>query len=248
MAKVKGMFFTLGLTLLATVLFSLAILIVNNAEVSKEATTSFVIADRLYELDSSIQNNFAEILKDKAGISITGTTFQESLPNPNYLIFNDSMYDYKSYIETNYDNIALNISRITDEIPINVPRYGITYYHDFNQNKIKVNHTGSTIQGYRIEVVGATSCTVDDYTLGSMTLNIPSCFNNQVNTAQITIGSVSISLTSNELQITNNGAASLIETELLVPDNQVAMYFPGNVINIDFLEFGIQKRGLARIM
>lgn len=255
MAKVKGMFFTLGLTLLATVLFSLAVLIVNNAEVSKEAATDFVIADRLYELDSSIQNSLAEIFKSKSGISISGTTFQESLPNGNYSVFNDSMFNYKNYTESAYDNVELNISKIIEELPIYIPKYGITYTHNsFGGNTIKVDRN-SNVLGYRVEIIGSgVSCNLDGSTGSSLTLIMPNCpfYSIQVDTAQVTLttqtSTTIISLNSNDLQITNSGNAVVIETEILVPDNQVAMYYSGDIVNINFLEFGVQKSGSVRIM
>ncbi len=254
MVKVKGMFFTLGLTLLATVLFSLTILIVTNSEVSKEAATDFVIADRLYELDSSIQNSLAEIFKSKSGISISGTTFQESLPNGNYSVFNDGMTDYKNYTESTYDNIELNISRIIDELPIYIPRYDVTYYHNFGENKINVSNSNS-INGYVVEVVGlgTVGCDSNNFVSGSLRLYVPNCpFDTQVSSVQLTLNGVGsgvvISLFGNELQITNTGNTKTIKTEILVPDNQVAMYYPGGIININFLEFGVQKSGSVRIM
>lgn len=154
----KGILFTLGLTFLALVVLALAVLIFHNAQEFEGMVAKLAVLDRVYDLDTSIGQSVGVIFKLKSGISINITnesiSFEEVLPNDNIATLNNSLRNFKRYIEANLSNVNLTITN-TDEMllrifpDIRVEGSYIDYKHKTNWSDIEVLPTSSP-DGYSI--------------------------------------------------------------------------------------------------
>lgn len=139
MAKMKkGVLFTLGILMLVTIVFSLAILLFRNTQSMENRFSELVLLDQLSGFDGMLQNNVRDINAYESGLAITvskdSVSFTEAFPRSER--FAEVMEEYKDYIETNYSaapKITFDDNKFS-EIKTNqlmyIMPYRILYEHD----------------------------------------------------------------------------------------------------------------------
>ncbi len=170
MAKV-GFLYTISLLIMALTVLSLALLIAEIEQESNEQIADIAKYDRLYDLDSSINNAFVEVFKTASGISLkynntNGTLFiRETLPNANNTIFSRNMTNLRKYLNKTanhpVDNITLyarNLDEVNKSLAFQILPYNLTYTHTkaFGSFTIRVNNnTPYNFYGYNITVISS---------------------------------------------------------------------------------------------
>lgn len=158
----KGVLFTLGILMLVTIVFSLAILLFHNAQSTEQRFSELALLDRLSDFDGMIQNNIKDINTYEAGLFITvgndSVSFTESFPRSSR--FADVMTDYKSYIEENYDALPkitfddAKISQIKNSQLMYITPYNIMYEHHngFPGESYKLEPSSSNVLSYNVSL------------------------------------------------------------------------------------------------
>ncbi len=181
----KGVIMTVGMLLLASVVFSLSVLIFHNTASLNDRFGEIALFDRLYELDNSISNGMKTIFEDKSGITITKSNnsleFSEIIPRSTD--FGGAVDSFVSYMENAYksspkvvfDNSTL--STLKSNLPIYVEPEGFVYTHNsFGGDQIFVNpQSTGDIKGYDIIVNSTASSAVISWpqlTSGSLPVSI----------------------------------------------------------------------------
>ncbi len=263
MAKIKGMLFTLVLTILATIVLSFAIISFHNVEKSRIQMAELSSIDRLYNLDNSIQTGFSKIFHNKSGISVsineTTVTFEERLPNQNPT-FNNKITSYEDYIESNYENIEIDTSSLINELPLVIMPHNITFSHNIQRNRIYVKPTTINIEGYKVLFEDQRICNViDTPNPEGLLLEVPQCsYSENVDSAYITTGGsfeTTVTLVDNELTVSYAVAnpvapPSSFKVKVMIDktQEQVTVNYPEDPINITFKELNMSRTGGARIV
>ncbi|MBU0629262.1 MAG: hypothetical protein KKC75_08810 [Nanoarchaeota archaeon] len=265
----RGMLFTLGMTLLSFVVLSLAILVFHNAQKSEILVSKLAVLDRVYELDTSIQQSLRDIFYLKSGISVNITEdsiiFQESLPNPNKESFNASMTSFKRFIESNLSNVNISIGSIVSQLPLTIQPNSIIYKHvDFGDKQIEVIPEQINFEGYSIQMIinkNVTSCSWDTES-GSFTLSIivtgpngAECSGSQPidpseeNEVNINNEDIEINIESNVLSISidDDSTTADVQTTILTGNSEGYIEYDWPVVSISFADFGISKQSKTRI-
>ncbi|MDP2906813.1 MAG: hypothetical protein Q8O03_02635 [Nanoarchaeota archaeon] len=138
MAKMKkGVLFTLGITMLVTIVFSLAVLLFHNTQSMEERFSELVLLDRISDCDGMVQSNIRDINAYESGLYITvgnnNVSFTEAFPRSDK--FAEVMEEYEDYMKTNYTaaNITFDdtkMSQIKDKQLMYIMPYRIRYEHD----------------------------------------------------------------------------------------------------------------------
>lgn len=168
MAKV-GFLYTIGLLLMALTVMSLALFIAEVQKESNEKVAELLKYERLYELDTSINEGFAEIFRVASGISIIHnnitqnvTFIKETLPNSNNTIFSQNMSSWERFLNKTAslptENITIyrqNIETVKSRLPILILPYNATYDHvpNFGGDTIRLKPVTTNIPGYNISVI-----------------------------------------------------------------------------------------------
>ncbi|MEM4244848.1 MAG: hypothetical protein QW404_00880 [Candidatus Nanoarchaeia archaeon] len=144
----KGVMITLGMFFLASVVFSLGILMFHNTKSLNDRFGELALFDRLYELDSSIGMGLRRIFDYRSGLAVDvyneSVVFTETLPRSSN--FGNVMDQFKSYVEDNY-NVSPKVvfdssvySSVKNKLTLNVEPKGIVYTHDaFGDEEIMVS-------------------------------------------------------------------------------------------------------------
>lgn len=161
----KGYILTLGTFIVLAVVLSLAISISTFREKELDRLSSIAYTDRVFELSSSVEKGFREILSalasfevkieegDKINISIT-----DNLTRDSYLWGNDLgqvISYYKTFIESQDQNIVLSEEEFDELEPLYIYPYDITYTREWGQglNTISVIPQDITIfDGFEVIV------------------------------------------------------------------------------------------------
>lgn len=274
----KAILFTLGLFFLAITVFSLAIIIFHGSLKSEDVFLRFVSLDRVYELDVSLQNSIKEIFNAKSGMSVSSTgstvSFQDYLPNQNKGQLISALNNFRNYVELNNSNIDIDVSEIIENMSLVIWPYNITYKHLFSGDNITYVSPSaeSNITSYIIYLntrnVNFTTYSWDIVPSGSNTfeLNVQDDQGNSdsdtysigdsdehIMTVETLAGDIKIKIwESSKLFINNTAELNLsIRTDVgfeEFPDEETSVVISGNIINIDFSDFGIKKKSGVRII
>ena len=278
----KGVLFTLGLTFLTLVVLALAILIFHNSQDYEEIISKLAVLDRVYELDTSIHGSLGDIFNLKAGISIditdSGVSFEEVLPNGNIKSFNNSLFQFKTFIESNLSNVNLTITNI-EELPLTIIPKDIVYKHREDGGNIEVVPEQLNFNGYSLfidtnknvtcswdvsgemqslnfslEVKGdATNCELRTEKLNPYT-------DNEIRVDSIEDGNILIIRIGNRggFGVGNNDGRLLINrtqdisvtarTTILTDQSQDGIRIDSITLGIDFSDFGIYKGSGVRVI
>lgn len=173
----KGVLFTLGILMLVTIVFSLALLLFHNTQSMETRFSELALSDRLLDFDGMIQNNIKDINDYESGLFTTvgndSVSFTESFPRS--ARFADVMADYEDYIEENYNispKITLDdakLSQITTNQIMYIMPYNIKYEHDgflSESYELEPGTNYNKVSEYNISLkVNAVSAALDGDTL-----------------------------------------------------------------------------------
>lgn len=267
----RGFLFTLGLTFLTLIVLALAILIFHNAQKYEEIISKIAVLDRVYDLDNSIEQSLRDIFYLKSGISIniidSGISFEEELPNDNILTFNNSLFQFKRFIESNLSNINLTITNIA-ELPLTITPNNIVYKHRDGGGNIEVVPAQVNFDGYSLFITSDknVSCSWDvnsgsfdlslevkgdDIDCDYRTEEIDPSLENEIRVNSVEDGNILI------IKISNNGILLINRTQdisitartsILTGQSQVGVMADQIVLGIDFADFGVYKGSGVRII
>lgn len=266
----KGILFTIGLTFLTLVVLMLAVLVFHNAQKSEEMIAKLVVLDRVYDLGNSIRQGLRDIFRLKSGISInitdSGVSFEEILPNTNRATFNNSLNQFKGFIESNISNINLTIMGI-GEMPLRIMPNNIVYKHKGNWSDIEVLPTSINFDGYSIFIDSDKNVSCSwDVESGGFNLSL-----------EVKGDAIGCSYTSQMIDPNDDGEISIVSPEdgnimLIEVDNgrllinrtkdievrarttviinqpQIEIIADSLILGIDFGDFGISKESEVRIV
>lgn len=157
----KAMLLTLGMLLLSSLVFALAILLFHNTQGTENRFAELRLYDRLYDLDSSIQRGFKEIFTRNSGITLIlgndTVTLTETLPHSSN--FADETEAFSDYLEETYNiDPAVTISDsaltiIKNELPIYVMPHNILIEHSsFPNGNLEITPTNLNVKNYSISL------------------------------------------------------------------------------------------------
>lgn len=153
----KGVLFTFGITLVMLIILTFAVLIYKNSLQASERTAEIGVLDRVFDIDTSVQESLKELFTLKSGIILTKNnltvSIKEDLPNGNSAAFEADMEDFKEFVESKFDDnpkVKLNITKITEELPLDIKPNNIKYTHpkDFGNKQIRVIPEELNVKSY----------------------------------------------------------------------------------------------------
>ncbi|MCK4521821.1 MAG: hypothetical protein KAU20_04560 [Nanoarchaeota archaeon] len=260
----KALFFTIGAMMVALIILSLSIIILNASENTKLRLAESAAFDKLYDLDNSIQKSLRQIFEEAEiiiNVSDISVSFEEDLPN-NKTIFVALMNDFKDFVESNEEHVSLNISDITQYLPLVVKPYNITYKHlDFGGKKIRIlpeKINFNTISIYAKIKGNITSCDFD-VEEGSLMLDVEIVGDQGICSDSVLIdpyGETEIAVNGEKFEIeVENGifdiyskSKSRVRTKILFDEiSAIDIEYPDAVINTDFQDLNLTKSGYVRI-
>lgn len=166
-----GFIYTIGLLFMALTVLSLALFIVDTGKGSERNVADLVKYERLYNLDSSINEAFVEIFKVAGNISINysnktnNTLFiKERLPNNRHVAFGYNMTTFRKFlnksISTSSENITIynrHMDTVNLTLPLIITPYNITYEHlpAFGGNQIRISPRTFNFYGYNITILSS---------------------------------------------------------------------------------------------
>ncbi len=273
----KAILFTLGLFFLVTTVFSLAVLFFHGMLESEDVFLRFASLDRAYELDASLQNSLKEIFNSQSGISvsITGSNvlFQDYLPNPNRGKLASALNNFENYAEENDLNTDIDPSEIITNTSLIVKPCNLTYSHSsFGDNVTYVYPSASSnVTSYAAYLntgnVNVTGIEWDSISSGDLYFEVIADDNqgNSYTDNKLIDGSLFnlLSVSTHEgnikIKIWNSSIFSVNNTAdvnlSLITDvgfgssnigNEVIL--SGDIININFEDFGIRKKSGVRLI
>lgn len=130
----KGIFLALGLLFLLLLLLSLSMLMYRTSLNSVARLSSIEKMDRLNDVYSSIEKSMKEIFEKTSGTKVnfteyeTGVIISEDIPNNNSYDFNLSFYDFKAFVESNFPEVYVDPTFLTN-LPLIIRPENITYTH-----------------------------------------------------------------------------------------------------------------------
>ncbi|MFH2028666.1 MAG: hypothetical protein ABIJ08_05980 [Nanoarchaeota archaeon] len=265
----KGIYFTIAFSFLMMVVLALAILIFNDQLKSEEIVTKLSLVDRVYDLDSSLQQSMADIFHIKSNISInmsnTSIMFTEKIPNSGRSNFNNSMISFKKFVESNISNINITIDDVIARLPLIIMPYNITFESD-GQTGINVIPRELNFMGYSISILlseNVTSCN-NNIQAGTFNLSVYVYGQNEnkceysllidataENEISVNGNELIIDVTNNRLSISLNNETSMTaytKTSLLLDTSNIYIRYPSPSISIHFDDMGVYKVSGVRII
>jgi len=174
--KKRGAFLTLGVFIVGVVLLAQASFIFENARQSEDIVVALASIDRIYEIDTSLQQSVQKIFFERSGISISMTNgsvaFLENMPNTAASGFNASMKSLESFVEETLPDVNISSQLATSQLPLSVSSLDINYTHSaYGGNDILVKPQQQNFIGYRVVIVlnqNVTGCQTDMESPGSL--------------------------------------------------------------------------------
>ncbi len=263
MAKVKGILFTLGLTLFALLILVITTLIFNVFEDMKGIVNEELALDNLYELDVSIQKSFNKIVEKKSGINfeIKGKEIiiNETLPNLNANSFKNETAEFKQFLDSKFSNAVLN-NDLIEELPITVRPYDLVYKHNkYGDKKIIIQHkdnaTAYTLYFFNKDINSTVE--FNDFTPGNIDFTIiyesgsKDTKSHKIDPAQssranirLESGSLDITINNNEIRIDNNSNINVVIKTTIEFINEIKKRLAlADILILTFSEYNIIKRG-----
>lgn len=163
----KAVLLTLGMVLLSSIIFSLAILLFHNTQGTESRFAELSLYDRLYDLDSSIQRGFKEVFLRNSYMRVTISDpvedivfITETLPHSSSNNFIAETEAYAEYIKEMYlidPKITIYeedvLSEITGYLPIIIMPHEIEISHTtFPTGNLEITPTDTNIENYSISL------------------------------------------------------------------------------------------------
>lgn len=268
MAKVKAMIFTIGLVMLSLIILSLAVLIFNTFQKAELTMSNIGALDRIYELDTSIQNVLKNLFKSswidlEVDNELNLVSFKERIPSNN-TVFNLTLTNFKNFTESNFDYVNLDLDNVAKELPLIITPHNIGYKHlNFGERIIEITPASINFDKYEIFLdfnENIVSCPVeyseetdfDTYIQASspaMECSLRKIEPDIENKVQTEEGFVYLRADSDgSLVIIANDTIAWVETKIwLNPLTDINVGYPDGIININLPEIGVSKTSSVRI-
>ena len=267
----KGILFTAGLVLMASVLLTLAILLFYNTMESEERFIEMSSLDTMHNLYDSVDNGIREILFGTLGDDYVivnqiedQVVFKEGLSNIDYTNFEGNLTSFKSFVESNFGGVSLNITEMNNTLPLVVYPHEVVYTHPngFGGNEIGVYPSNySILEGYEVSFnVTPDGCPVNYTSDGSFSVNITGCGDMYLNPNGISYFQLNFS--NKFVNITFGAGANLTILALDNFENKVFVNISlkdlnetitvetpreTDLINVALPGYGVKKIGGARL-
>ncbi|MBI2499525.1 hypothetical protein HYV88_04760 [Candidatus Woesearchaeota archaeon] len=264
MAKIKGMFLTLGFFIVVIIFLGFALIISDSFKTSRERVSDYIVFEKARVLDESVQEGFRNIFDSVSGITIVkGSTvsFTEELPNDNDVNFGNNLTKFNGFINSSY-NININTS-LSDDLAVWIRPHDIKYYHiDFGDDIIKVQPRTLNFNKYRVDIVtgkvldgtscsGSSSGKLDVTATGA---SGTSCSSSSIarfklyDNADLLIAYVNVS--SNILTIDSETKINVTTNIISLNDlgREVDIKTNDNVLTINFSEYKFFKKSAIRVV
>jgi len=157
----KGVLFTVGITGMMLIIVTFSLIIYNNAINSKEISSQTGVIERISDIEISVKESMKDIFEFKANITVdvsNNVVFRERIPNTGSH-FTDSMEDFMNYVQEEFSDspeIKINITKVTEELPLIIKPHGITYSHTdgFGERQLSVRPEEYNFNAYELDIDG----------------------------------------------------------------------------------------------
>lgn len=266
-----GVFYTLGFLILILIFLSFIAVVNKDYSSTAERVGENFGYEKIRNIDQSIQEGFVDIFSLTSGIVLSKTLdsviFRETLPNPSSTNFKNNLSNYKTFIESNYSSIFLNIQEINTNLPLIVKYYGIKFSHpSYGGGVLDVTYEQNNFNGFTLtittdETLDSSSCSgsgsSSDPYLNVNAFGVSgSCSQNGVanlelfNTDTPRDRLAVVDLSGNVLTITEDDEITVeLEVDGLDPIGEaILVETPENVLNFYFDDFRYLKNGTIRVL
>jgi len=192
----KAVLLTLGMLLLSSLVFSLAVLLFHNTQGTENRFAELSLYDRLHDLDSSIQRGFKEIFTRNSGMTLTLSddlaSITETLPHSSN--FPAEIDAYSAYLQETYPTdpaVTVTDSVLTttkNELPVYIMPHNILIDHSsFPSGNLEITPSTLNVENYSISLTTTKQSLVFDdssTTSGSFPLRISVTTNSGVSVWQ----------------------------------------------------------------
>lgn len=274
----KAFLFTLGLLFVALAILAFSKFVFEESEDEEILFQTIAAANRLDDIDSSLQRSIADAFISYSGIkaSLDNSTLTIEEPFPNGMgALELSLLKLKALAEAdetgNETGILLSFDESSSSMPINVLPMNLTYAHNFSSGEILLlfDNSSSSMLKYRTTIRVEENMTCDwsfmpgnfSYELEVISPDDSGCDHDRLldlsENATITMtsdssdSSVTISLGSRSIKITadNSSAfASTVTSDIYFLDKPEEVWLSSPMININFTMLGLTMTGGVRII
>jgi hypothetical protein len=161
----KGIFYTLGLTMLATIFLFLVIVMFQHNSFMQKDISNIALFDNMNNEIAYIENGYKNIVNSAVNITISENIviFEEQLPNIKATKFFEFADTFKELVENNSAfDLNINISKIQNALPLYVYPVGVLYNHTngFGGNSVALSNT-SLVTAYEINMTASSDGTIN---------------------------------------------------------------------------------------
>lgn len=146
---------------LSSLVFSLAILLFHNTQGTEDRFAELSLYDRFYDLDSSIQRGFREVLQRNSGMALTlindTVSITETLPHSSS--FGEEMDAYSAFLEQTYNTDPLvtvsdsALTTIKNDLPVYIMPHNILIDHSsFPSGNLEITPSSLNVENYNISL------------------------------------------------------------------------------------------------
>ncbi len=269
----KAVFFTLGFLLAGLAVFSFAAMMQEEADEGRQLFSGMVLASRMEETSSSLQECVRDSFASYSGISISmdnrSFMIEEELPN-NMSDFTLSLASLKNFSEASGSEIHLNLEEVFDRFPLIISPQGIRYIHN-SSTKVTLASSrpfGSIASGHKTTITMSENTTCDwsydsgsfEYELEVVSPSDSGCDRSRSidlnSTAVITITgdwsgeSVTINLTAKGLsaEMSSGNFTAVVRNRMETLSTPGGAWLGEDLISIRYSSFEMEKKSGARII
>ncbi len=262
--KKRGVLYTLSLSLFALVLLALAILFFRHANSTESRHVELSFSQKIYGLDTSIQQIFAESFERESNITASfdgqSITIQEALPL-DFTELDNVISTLKTDVENDFTIVNINTESFLSNHTLIFEPLNITYEHE-SINRIHIL-PNLNINGYDITLTffeNITSCITDIEDEGPIDINFTAqspgdnCIISQENAeeAEITlvVGGENISVDieeDGEFNLESNATVESSITINVAENNQQGHFELPISIEISDSALGFSKQGNVQL-
>lgn len=156
----KAMLFTVAFVILSLITFMIALLVFHSYQNTEIRFYEIGSMDRMYDLSSSIEQGLLEVFEVSSGMNVvvnessSTMIIAEELPSSSAQNFKDDMADFQSFVESNFQEVKLNLFDVSGDLPLIIYPYNVTYTHpdQYGQDRINIIPQELNFNSYEIYV------------------------------------------------------------------------------------------------
>ncbi len=239
----KAVFFTLSLTMFAFIVLSLSFIFAGNAATDDARFMELASINRIYDLDTSLQNSFSKIFSLDSEMTYTASTteaiFQQKIPF-NFTRLNNSFNNLRNFAIYNDKNVQVGL--LPNNVSLRVSQAGIVNWQNISKNITEFMRTNSTPKSYSFIIdffeINITSCSSSSasgnfsFSVAATGGNGTSC-NQTLSINPLQDASVEISLGTKSLTVLFSNYSASVNAR----DNKVAL-----TSRINYADTGVKPK------